>query len=379
MSRIGGRYDKRPEFTIVDMRSGRGLGGHCFDYLIALQAAFRGRPIEVIAPFVGEDAVANTRLNVYRHGFRAYRRAISNHGIGVVHNSSLNDYLCLAAASMTIPPSRRGFCMMMLYRDPSIESFGAGGPAINRAAIWLIRRMIRKGLLHPASDSPLVLEHWLEATGAPQGAVVPTPPLPTADEGPSTDFALPDHEGPLVVIPGRMRSEKGAANYPVVARAVLEEFPDGLIAIQTAEGDDQSKTALKVLRSEFADDPRVLLIDQHLTASEYGELLAAADVAVLPYDTAGYGAGSSGVVGDVLDSGGVVVAAPIEWIRLQYSDDDRVVLIDDPTSVGSVRDGLTRATAVHAGHVDSDRVTSFNAQWNEAVDAALATRSDRTS
>lgn len=366
--------DGQAEFTIVDLRSGRGLGGHCFDYLLALQAAFADRTIRVDAPFVGPNAVRNTRLNVYLQGLRAYRAAIAGRGAGIVHNSSLNDYLCLAAAALTVRPSRRGFCMMMLYRDPSPESFGAGGPTLNKAVIWLIGRLIRKGVILPMSDSQAVLSHWTERFGS-SGDVVPTPPLPTADEGPAAGLRLPSPGGPLVVIPGRMRAEKGAAAYPEVTRAVLAEFPDGAIAIQTSEGDPESDLALMQLRDEFGADQRVLLIDQHLTGSEYSELLAAADIAVLPYDTARYGAGSSGVVGDVLESGGVVVATPIDWITAQYSDQPRVVLVDDVHDRSSLRAALSKAHAVEPGSRGGGRAADFNRQWTVVVNAALAKRS----
>lgn len=373
MTATGASAASRPEFTIVDMRSGRGLGGHCYDYLMALQSAFANREVAVIAPFIGPDAVKNTRLNVYLRGFSAYRRAIADGGVGVVHNSSLNDYVCLTAAAATLRRSRRGFCLMMLYRDPSVESFGAGGPAINRATIWLVKRLIRKGLLRPASDSPLVLDHWLQQTAATAGAVVPTPPLPTAGE--SEGFELPDHDGPLVVIPGRMRAEKGAANYPAVVRAVLSGLNDGAIAIQTAESDEQSAAALAEIKREFAGDPRVMLIDQHLSGNEYAGLLAAADVAVLPYDTASYGAGSSGVVGDALASGTVVVASPIEWIRLEYGGDERVVLIDDPTATDSIAAGLREALErKRQGVAATSDDEAFSERWNQALDEAIAAR-----
>lgn len=366
----------RPEFTIVDMRSGRDLGGHCFDYLMALQAAFEDRHVTIVAPFVQPDPPANTRLNVYVRGFGTYRRAIADHGVGIVHNSSMNDYLCLAVAALTIRSSRRGFCMMMLYREPSVDTFGAGGAWVNRVMIWLISRLIRAGVLRPASDSPTVLARWLELTGTKAGAVVPTPPLPTdADGEQSGALELPTSADPLVVIPGRMRSEKGAANYPVVARAVLERFPRGAIVIQTSETDDASADALATLRSEFARESRVVMLDRHLSGGDYGRLLGAADIAVLPYDTVAYGAGSSGVVGDALSSGAVVVSSAISWVESEYGDDPRVVITSDPASVEAVGDALARARAIDAAAAaGDDGAVGFAASWNAAIDAAIAGR-----
>ncbi|MBJ7353313.1 MAG: glycosyltransferase [Thermoleophilaceae bacterium] len=365
----------RPEFTIVDLRSGRGLGGHCFDYLVALKAAFADREIAIIAPFVGPDAAPNNRLTVYVRGFFAYRRAIADRGIGLVHNSSLNDYICLALAALLTRPSRRGFCMMMLYRDPSISSFGAGSERLNRATIWLISKMIRGGVLRPMSDSPLVLEHWLEATATSAGYVVPTPPLPTAEgdeQEVGSTLVLPAGASPLFVIPGRMRAEKGAASYAVVVEAVLEGFPAGVIVLQAAADDEVSAEALATLRKKFGDNPRLVLLEGHLSADDYRTLLAAADVAVLPYDTAAYGAGSSGVVGDALASGAIVVASPIEWIRLEHGDDPRVVLLDDPGSVESVGAALKDATTRSENAAPaSDSSAEFAARWNEAVSRAI--------
>lgn len=366
---------KSPEFTIVDLRSGRGLGGHCFDYLVALRAAFADRDFAVIAPFIEPDAAPNNRLNVYARGFFAYRRAISARGIGLVHNSSMNDYVSLAAAALTVRPSQRGFCLMMLYRDPSVTSFGAGSERVNRTTIWLISRMIRAGVLRPASDSPLVLEHWLRETQTEGGAVVPTPPLPTGDEEPGSELALPEHAEPLIVIPGRMRAEKGSANYAAAVKATLERFEGSAIVLQTGTDDDASAAALAALRSEFAGNQRVVLVDEHLTGAAYAALLEAADIVVLPYDTAAYGAGSSGVVGDALGSGAVVVAAPIEWIRLEHGENPRVVLVDDPSSVSQLGDALEAAAAIgSSGESTGDVTTDFAAKWNRAVDEAISSR-----
>lgn len=377
MPRSGNRTGQRPEFTIVDMRSGRDLGGHCVDYLLALRTAFADRPIDVIAPFMDPDPPRNSTFNVYLRGFFGFRRAISDRGVGIVHNSSLNDYICLAAAALTMRPSRRGFCLMMLYRNPSIESFGAGGPALNRVVIWLIRRMIASGVLRPASDSEAVLRHWIESSGAAGGSLVPTPPLPSSEGDGDSALELPEGADPLVVIPGRMRLEKGAANYPVVAGAVLSRFKRGAIAMQVSEDDAAAAAALKELRTKYSAEPRVALLGGHLSGEDYAALLAAADLVALPYDVKAYGEGSSGVVGDALNSGATVVAAPIAWIADGYADDPRVVFVNDPSSEQQLGDALERAAQADSTTPAHDAVQAdFSARWNAAADEALVARDE---
>lgn len=356
-----------PRLTIVDMRSGRGLGGHSRDYLRALQDALSERAPETIAPFLSGGG---SRLSVYTRGFSAYRRAISGGGLAIVQNTSLNDYICLAGAALTLPRSSRGACLAMLYRDPSPRSFGAGAAWLSRVVIWLVTRLIRAGILIPMSDSKTVLAAWTARASGAEGHLVPTPPLPGADADAAESLELPDAE-PLVVIPGAMRAEKGAANYAAVAEAVLAEFPDGGIAIQAVATDEASERIARQLEQDHHDDERVLVLTRHLDASEYRQLLEAAAIAVLPYDVDAYGAGSSGVVGDALASGAVVVAAPIDWIRTEYAGDPRVVFVEQPGDVEQLRSALSAAAGAEAAK-QAGGGADFAERWNAAVEAALS-------
>lgn len=364
----------RPAIAIVDFLSGRGHGGHYDDYLAALTEALADYAPHVIAPFAQGESAPNGRLGIYRVEFDGYRRALRKRSgeerVAIIHSAHFSDYLCIWAASRTLGRVPRSKVLLVLRRSPTPESMAVGNKLLGRLLIWMITELIKRGKIHPVSDSEVALEAWLKRAPGASGELVALPPVPGSSDDEAPTVELPAAEGPLVVIAGRMRGEKGSANYPEVVDAALEVLPDGAIALQTCEDDEVSRIALQKIRSSHEGDPRVALLGEHLTGADYHALLSAADIVVLPYDVAVYGTGTSGVVSDALALGAVVVVSPIEWVTSTYADDPRVILLE-----GSINDAIAEA----ATRLNTDSATTdpeaFAKSWQAAV-ASVTRRSE---
>jgi hypothetical protein len=360
-----------PAVTIVDFLSGRGFGGHYEDYLASLQKALGEYSPETIAPFLDGEPVPSGRLGFYRVEFSGYRRALRRGGATVVHSAEFSDYLCLWAAARTVKLEHRAKCLLVLRRSPNPESMAVGSERLGRLLVRLIGGMLRGGVIHPVSDSAPALKAWLDLAPGVTGELVELPPVPgiSTDEKPTVE--LPEPAGPLVAIAGRMRAEKGAANYPAVVDGALAALPDGAIALQTSEDDDTAHEALVQIRATHDEDPRVALLSAHLTPADYTALLTAADIVVLPYETAVYGTGTSGVVSDALALGGIVVVSPIEWAKQTYADDPRVIFLENPSSSDAARDSIAEAaTRLSQASSGVHAQANFAASWQEAIAAA---------
>ncbi|MBJ7457898.1 MAG: glycosyltransferase [Thermoleophilaceae bacterium] len=350
------------QVTIVDFLSGRGFGGHYDDYLAALTDALAEYSPEVIAPFAQGRPEPGGRFGIYREEFSGYRRALKKSDAVVVHSAQFSDYLCLWAAARSVRKRDRATCLLVLRRSPTPESMAVGDERLGRFLIKRIVGMIRRGVIHPVSDSAVALDAWLKTAPGVEGELVALPPVPGAADGETPTIKLPTPNGPLVAIAGRMRGEKGSANYPEVVDATLELLPDGAIALQTCEDDEVSRVALQKIRAAHDGDPRVALLGEHLTGADYHALLSAADIVVLPYDVAVYGTGTSGVVSDALALGAVVVVSPIEWVVSEFSRNPRVVLLNS-----SVKEALESAVARLGSASSSESGADFAASWQAAL------------
>lgn len=362
----------RPRIAIVDFVSGRGLGGHHVDYLSALQEALDGYDQLLIAPFINGTSFPTNRFAVYRLETSGLRRAMREADVVIVHSPEFSEHICLWLAALTIRRRRRGKCLFVLRRGPDSQSSSIKSDRLTRLLVGLTTGMIRRRVIIPVSDSRPALDAWLALVPGFRGETVAMPPLPATDDEEPSYPPVPLHEGPLLAIPGRMRGEKGARNYPAVVAAALATLPDCAIAIQVSEDDEVSRIALAGLRERFGGNERVHLLDEHLSAGGYRALLGAADIVVLPYDVASYGGGTSGVVSDALAAGAVVVVSPIEWAVATYAADPHVIFIDDPASNNQLADAIARAAtlAVNAGEAPALRET-FAKSWRAAIDSAL--------
>lgn len=354
--------------ALVDFLSGRGLGGHLDDYLAALRAALAGEDLLAITPFADGAEPPRGRLGTYRLELAGYRRALREADVAIVHSAELSDYLCVWIAAMTVSKSRRAKVLFVLRRSPDPHSLNVGSDFVARILIRVITRMIRRAVIRPLSDSRPALEAWLALAPGAQGDLVELPP-PPPDRGEST-IELPQPSGPLLAVAGRMRAEKGAGEYPRVVELALSALPDCAIALQTSEDDAVARAALAKLEERHAGDARVRLLGEHLSAADYRALLEAADVVVLPYNVTSYGAGTSGVVSDALAAGAAVVVTPIEWARVTYSDEPRVIFVERLGSDEELTGAIKRAAAIGPA---SDAVVGaeqrFAKSWLAAIDA----------
>lgn len=362
--------------TIIDFVSGRGLGGHFEDYLHALEQVLAPLAPTFIAPFRDAEPVPAGRAGIYRFEFKHYRAAVrvkpGERRVVVIHSAEYSDYVALWAALRSLPRRRRATCLFILRRGPEAVSLAGHAGWQGELLIKLVTAMIRKRLIHPGFDSRVALQQWLARVPGASGELVASAPPPGVFEVPAQPMPAPAH--PHFVIAGRMRPEKGAANYPATIAALLAEAPAGHVTVQTVGESEAARTIARELEQRFAADERVTLLGDHLSGAEYLALLQSSDVVVLPYDIAGYGSGTSGVLADGLALGKVVIVPPIEWAADFFAGNEKVVWLDDP----SVDASLRRATAAAlqameaGGGLDFDPVERFRESWFAAIRGAVS-------
>jgi glycosyltransferase involved in cell wall biosynthesis len=280
------------------------------------------------------------------------------------------DFITCLLAYYTLRPSERSACLMVLRRDP-ITIARRKHPLQGKAFAKLVALMMKRHLIYLAADSQLVLDTWLDLVPGSKGSIVGVTVLPDAPEG-ETDLTLVEPAGPLFTLAGEMRDDKGAEHYPLIADAVLAEFPDGAIAIQTSVTSPAGETATSILNDRFANEPRVQLISDYLSTDGYAQLMHATDIFVLPYDPVAYGGGSSGIINDALASGGLVVSTPLPWARSEFAGEWRVVWIEDPADEQQLKVALREAHDRSANKTGSRQETleRFATSWQDATTAA---------
>ncbi len=353
--------------TILDFFAGRGFGGHPEDYLAALETALAGLEPEVITPFRDGVRVPRTRLGMYWLEFRYYRAALrqaaGEERVTIAQTAELSDYACCLLAAITIRPSRRAKCLFMLRRGPNPDS------RFFEALTRWIKAMIRWRLIYPVFDSTPALEAWLALVPGAEGSLIALPPPPgAANAAPPVE---PPVDGPLMAFAGWMRAEKGASHYPSAVKAALTVAPQGVVAVQVAQHDEESVAAIARLREMAAADERVRLLDRHLPAEQYQALLRAAKVVIMPYDADSYGEGTSGVVYDALVLGAVVVITRLKWVADAFGDNEQVVWLEDPGSEDSLREAIATALG-RVEEVEHDAGAAAADAFRETWLAAIA-------
>ncbi|MBJ7353326.1 MAG: hypothetical protein JHC98_00740 [Thermoleophilaceae bacterium] len=361
--------------VLVDLMSSVEAGGHTEEQLVTLTEVFKDSDLTVIAPYLqGRPEEPRERLGGIVTSFRAFRRALKkpagSRSVLVAPSPNAIDFVTCWCAAATLRPRERSACLMVLRRDP-ITIARNRHPLLGKAFARLVAHMMRRHMIYLAADSQIVLDTWLELVPGSSGSVVGVTVLPDPPEG-STQLTLVEPAGPLVALTGDMRDDKGAMHYPSIAEAVLAEFPDGAIAIQTSDSDAAAATATAVLEQRFASEARVQLISDYLSTDEYAQLMHATDIFVLPYDPVAYGGGSSGIVTDALASGGLVVSTPLPWARSEFADEPSVVWIDDPSDMQQLRAALREAQnrSASSSHSRQKSLERFAASWQDAASAA---------
>lgn len=363
--------------VVVDLVSGVLAGGHQEELLAAVAGLYEGEDVTVIAPYLeGRAAESSESVGGFITSFKAFRRALKKIGdretVVVAHSPSATDFAMCWKAAKTIRPKHRAACLMVIRRDPE-AIVRHRNKLLGKVFIALIVRMMKTHLIYIAADSPLVRDAWCERAPGTTGSVVGVPPLP-APSGGSEPLNLIDPAGPTVALAGQMRADKGAALYPLIAETALEVFEDGGIVIQTADDTDAARDASELLEQRYSSEPRVQTVGGYIESDQYAQLVAAADILVLPYDPDAYGGGSSGILSDALSTGAVVVMTHLPWARAEYSDDPRIVWIEDPSDGPALAIALAKAGELAAegpaGGAAGDE--DFAESWRAAADAAIA-------
>ncbi len=359
-----------PEVVLVDFTTGRLNGGHQEDYLRALTTALAGQRTTVLAPFRDGSAKAG-RVATYWQELRAFWSLLSpGNGKGrvvICHSPEFRDFVLLWLADLLRWRRSSAVGLFVLRRSAA----GIVGRDNLKARVLdiVIPQMIRRRLIHPASDSRLALDHWLAGDGRVHGSLLSIP-RPAA----VVEITQRADEGQVIGLLGRFRVEKGAHHYDAVISAALAEFPEATVHVQVAAepGSEESEMAAR-LHHNWEGDSRVVLVDEHLTADAYAHLIASTDVVVLPYDTGSYGSGTSGLLHDALALGRTVLATPIPWAAEAYSDHPGVVWLtgtDEAGLAAGLRAAVARALAQRRVGADGKTADSFAEDWQAAVAAA---------
>ncbi|HLF71756.1 MAG TPA: hypothetical protein VI759_06365 [Dehalococcoidia bacterium] len=359
---------RRPEVWLVDYGSGRLPGGHQEDYLDALTKALSGWPLRVAAPFTsskpprGRGAIFLSELRLLLRQLRGGSRLL------VWHTPEFRDFVLFAVAGALVLRSKT-VGVFVLRRDGAgiVGRDGLKARILEALVPWLIR----SGRIHPVSDSRAALEHWLARAPRATGSLVSIP-VPRIDHGVVSAGA------PAFALVGGFRVEKGARHYDAVIRTALSLFPEGRVRVQLGRGNTAEEAALAAaLQHAWGNEPRVDLKTGHLTSEEYAAQIAGADIVVLPYDVASYGAGTSGVLHDAIALGCTVLATRIAWAADRFADHPRLVWLKS-TAGADLRDGLSRAVETSLSEPAGPSIDdSFAADWNAALEAALKQRPAR--
>ncbi|HEV2815023.1 MAG TPA: glycosyltransferase [Solirubrobacteraceae bacterium] len=355
------------QIVVVDLALGRLPGGHNADYVAALAAAFGDRGAVVWAPDGdgwGRPAGWARRAQDVALLWLAMHPPKGRRRVVVMQAPSPWDFLTLRVVAHG---RRRAVAACVLRRS------GTGGSRLVERIVALAERstrsLVRARRLWPVSDSSLLLDEVARDTGV-CGTLVPIPQRGSRAVEPRTG-------PPVVSLLGAFRMEKGAAHYDAVLRAVTAR-DDAEVDVQVGEGNplDGSAEYARRVQAAWADHPRVRLHGGFLDADEYDRIVARSDVVVLPYDTAAYGTGTSGILHEALAANAVVLTTPIAWALSEYGDHPRVRFLpalDDATLArelpAAIELGLRSRDAppeqAEAGHDD------FRGRWSEAVEAAL--------
>jgi len=359
-----------PEVVLVDFGTGRRTGGHQEDYLKALEAVLAGQRTTVLAPFRAGSGKPG-RVATYWQEFRAFWRLLGRgdgrRRILVCHSPEFRDLLLFWLAAL-LQRQRANAAGLFVLRRSAAGIVGRDNLKARLLEI-LVPQMIRRGLIHPASDSRLALDHWLVGARGVGGSLLSIP-RPVA----ASELEPPPSGGPVIGLLGRFRIEKGARCYNAVIDTTLDLFPDATVNVEL--GSDSVGGAGEIaarLRQNWQGDPRVVLVDGHLTPEAYTALIASSDVVVLPYEMQSYGSGTSGVLHDALALGRTALATPIPWATGAFPDHPDIVWLKGTDQVAlaeGLRTAVTQALARRRTGTAGEGADTFASDWQAALAAA---------
>jgi hypothetical protein len=175
------------------------------------------------------------------------------------------------------------------------------------------------------------------------GTKVDVAPIPL-DYGEPRSFSSETRASPLprVAILGGTRSEKGSYLIPDIVRACRSHAEVEFLVHLT----NNTLTAEEAERlARIAEEPRVSVIREALSLSDYGAALSSADIALFPYEVVPYRKRCSGVFAEAVAFGKPVVATPGTWMAEQIETGRAAGTIFEELQPDSIARAIARCVA----------------------------------
>ena len=176
------------------------------------------------------------------------------------------------------------------------------------------------------TDTDQLSEAWSEAVNRP----FITLPIPFRHElVTKAEFSQPPNAPRSIVYLGDARIEKGYQHLPNVVRTLWDRFIErGLVECvfqsnYNLPGGEEGIPEARLRLQQFPYGIR--LLTHNLKPDEYYEILARADIVVLPYDPELYSRRSSGVLNEAVIAGKVTVVPKGSWLASQVSPTGAVI------------------------------------------------------
>jgi hypothetical protein len=361
---------------IVDFGTGRFVGGHNADYLVALQRALEDAQPMTVAPF--QNGLQLGRIRRYKLHLETFLRALGRHEgeptVVIVHSPEFRDIVLFwLATKLRRRSDAVGLFLFRRHADGIVGRDNWRARLLER----IVPALIRSGWIYPVSDSQSALAEWTIGTGSTGALIAIPPPLGSSARHPHPTG------GPVVGLVGSLRIEKGARHYDEIIRETLATAPTTIVKVQVSnEGAGELADIAGRLVHDWATEPRVELLTGHLTPEAYADLIGSTDVVVLPYEPSTYSSGTSGVVHDTLALGRVVLTTRIAWAEEAYAGHGDVIWLQG-TDRAAIRAGLKtafrRAMARRDGVVTAPPPDdTFADDWHGAIRVAARNRKERS-
>jgi hypothetical protein len=148
---------------------------------------------------------------------------------------------------------------------------------------------------------------------------------------------------------GARRLQKGFALLPDMVRAAKDALPALHFVIQAyAHRDDSSNAQLEDALSALRQESNVEIVEEILETVQFNLMVAAANLALIPYDAAVYRMGTSGNFVAAVVARSVVVVTDNTWMAevAKRHHLTRVVLLPDKPSVAQINDVMHKAVSL---------------------------------
>jgi glycosyltransferase involved in cell wall biosynthesis len=252
-----------------------------------------------------------------------------------------------------IPVSRRPQVRLFMRWSYYQQEDATQGQRYTFVAERAFRLLERFPTLKLVTDSSRLADEYSRLTRLPIG-VLPIPHTGNTNGNPSAP-----HHPPVVVFLGGARSEKG---FSILVEAARQMKDDKIqLVLQCHRDDPDDADAAKAHEElERLSGQKVRLVPEPLDSARYYELLASADIVVIPYRVQNYRARTSGILVEALAAGKPVVVTNGTWMADQTVPEKVGVTFED----GNARD-LRRAILELASSLEAyrQRALDHRSRW----------------